>query len=192
LKMNWFRKHWVWWVAVALGLSLRLAWAQWIVDGRRFPEDPNSPGPGRTFPVLVLELGGVWTDFELKASVDNFDSMVYFIKSSELIEQGDPDVWIYFTDDYSADPRVWRKAVAGVPIGEQLEDPVNSEVRFVVVCPSHETPVGWSGWMFESNSRLVWSYVRFDGLDLERNLAGTRSKWNLVVPAEWRAERIAP
>lgn len=178
------------WACLLLLLPVTTVFGAWIIDGSRFPD--GAAPVEKTFPVLVLELGGQWTDFELKASTDNFATLTYFVKSSELIAEGDPDVWIYFTDDFSTDPRVWRKAVVGVSIGEQLADPVNSEVRYVMVSPSHETPVGWSGWMFESNRRLVWSYVRFDGLDLERNLAGTRSKWNLVVPAEWRAERIAP
>lgn len=190
--MRWFRKHWGWSVAVLLGLSLRLAWGQWIVDGRRFPEDPLNPGPGRTFPVLVLELGGVWTDFELKASVDNFETLVYFVKSSELIAQGDPDVWIYFTDDISLNPRKWRKAEIGVPILDQLANPANSEVAYVVVCPSHETPLDWSTWMYESNSQLVWSYVRFDGANLEMNNIGSNSKWRSLVPVTWRSERISP
>ncbi len=136
--------------------------------------------------------GGPWTDFEIKASTDNYGSLVYFVKSSELLAASDPDVWVYFTDDYSDDSRKWRKAVPGVPIGDQLADPVNSEVKYVVVCPSHETPVDWSTWMYEDNSKLVWGYVRFDGVDLERNAAGTHWKWNAVVPTTWRKERIAP
>ena len=191
--MSWFRKTWIWWVALALGLSLRLVWGQWIVDGRRFPEDPHAPGPGRTFPVLVLELGGVWTDFELKASVDNFETLVYYIRSSDLVmEAGDPDVWIYFTDDVSLNPRKWRKAEAGVPILEQLVNPANSEVAFVVVCPSHETAVDWTTWMYESNSQLVWSYVRYDGATLEMNNVNSNAKWRSLVPVLWRAERISP
>ncbi len=191
--MSWFRKHWVWWVAVALGLSLRLAWAQWIVDGRRFPEDPNSPGPGRTFPVLVLELGGVWTDFELKASVDNFETMVYFVKSSEAnVYADDPDVWVFFTDDFAVDSRKWIKAEVGVPILSQVVDAAQSEVARVVVMPSHTGSVPWADWMFEANSQLVWSYARFDGMDWERNAAGTQVKWRPVVPVVWRMERISP
>jgi len=191
--MNWFRKHWIWWAAVAMGLSLRLAWAQWIIDGRRFPEDPNAPGPGRTFPVLVLELGGVWTDFELKASVDNFETMIYFVKSSEAnVYADDADVWVFFTDDFAADPRKWNKAEVGAPIGEQLVDPAQSEVTRVVVMPSHTSAVPWADWMFESNSRLVWSYVRFNGADVEKNAAGTKTKWIPVVPVEWRTQRISP
>lgn len=191
--MNWFRKTWIWWVAALLGFSLRLAWGQWIVDGRRFPEDPLNPGPGRTFPVLVLELGGVWTDFELKASVDNFETLVYYIRSSDLVvEAGDPDVWIYFTDDVSLNPRKWRRAVSGVPILEQLVNPANSEVAFVVVCPSHQTAVDWTTWMFEGNSKLVWSYTRYDGATLEMNNVNSNAKWRSVVPVQWRAERISP
>jgi hypothetical protein len=190
--MTWMRKHKFWWVGLLCAIALPFAWAEWIVDGDRFPSNSNDLLAQKTFPVLVLELGGQWTDFELKASTDNFQSLVYFTKSSEAIVEGDPDVWIYFTDDYATDPREWRKATVGVSIGDQLADPVNSEVQYVVVCPSHSTPVDWSVWMYESNPELVWSFVRFDGLDLEKNISGTKSKWNLVVPVEWRAERVAP
>ena len=181
------RIRWAW---LLLLLPVTTAFGAWIIDGSRFPD--GAAPVEKTFPVLVLELGGAWTDFELKASVDNFESLVYFVKSSELILEGDPDVWIYFSDDHYADPRVWRKAEVGTPIGEQLADPVNSEVRYVMVSPSHSTPVDWSTWMKEKNEKLVWSYVRYDGLSLEMNVTETTSKWNLVVPVQWRENRVAP
>ena len=189
--MTWMRKHKFWWVAALLGVALPFAFAEWIVDGDRFPSNSNDLLKQNTFPVVVLELGEQWTDFELKASTDNFQTLRYFTKSSEMHAEGDPDVWVYFTDDYASDPREWRKALVGVSIGAQLADPVNSEVRYVVVLPSHTTPGDWTEWMYETNPELVWSYVRYDGLDLERNQTGTKSKWNLVVPVDWRAERVA-
>ena len=190
--MTWMRKHKFWWVAVLLGVALPFAFAEWIVDGDRFPSNTNALDAEKTFPVLVLKLGDQWTDFEIKASTDNFESLVYFLKSSELTPDGDQDVWIYFTDDYAANSKKWQKALPGVPIGDQLADPVNSKVEYVVVCPSHETLADWSTWMYESNSTLVWSYVRYDGVDLERNAAGTKWRFNALMPVTWRHERIAP
>jgi hypothetical protein len=99
---------------------------------------------------------------------------------------------VYYTDDYTADPRVWRRSVAATAIGSQVTDAVNSEVEFVVVSPSHECAVNWRQWMSRGNDRLVWSYVRYDGIGLEMNATGTKTHWNPVVPVEWRAARVAP
>lgn len=147
----------------------------------------------RTYPVLLLELGAQWTDFELKASTDNFDTLVYYVQSSRTNQYADDsDVWVYFTDDYASDTREWHKSAVATSIGSQLADPVNSEVEYVLVCPSHTCDVDWQGWMSETNTSLVWSFVRFDGIDLEKNAAGTQAKWNMTFPVAWREERVAP
>jgi len=143
--------------------------------------------------VLRLELGGSWTDFELKASTNNFDSLVYYVQSSATNAYADDtNVWVYFTDDYGADARAWHKSATATSIGSQLADAVNSEVEYVLVCPSHECAVEWSGWMSRTNNRLVWSFVRYDGISLEMNGTGTKPHWSLAVPVEWRRERVSP
>jgi hypothetical protein len=189
--MRWFALYTVlalWYVTPCRG--------EWIFDGR--PSDwEGTPEELKadeyTYPVLRLELGGAWTDFELKASTNNFESMVYYVQSSTTnAVADDTNVWVYFTDDYSTDVRQWHKAEVATPIGTQLEDPVNSEVEYVMVCPSHECAIDWTSWMSRMNNRLIWSYVRFDGINLEMNATGTKSHWNPVVPVEWRRERIAP
>jgi len=38
----------------------------------------------------------------------------------------------------------------------------------------------------------VWSYARYDGIGLEMNEAGTKSRWTATVPVEWRRTRTAP
>ena len=183
-------------VLVVLGsILVRVCLAEWIVDGDRFP--PASGGTStvapRTYPVLLLELGGQWTDFELKATTNNFESLVYYVQSSRTNQYADDaDVWVYFTDDYASDTRRWQKSAVATSIGSQLADPASSEVDYVLVCPSHTCGVNWQGWMSETNSRLVWSFVRFDGIDLERNAAGTSAKWSMTFPVAWREARIAP
>jgi len=70
------RIRWAW--LILLLLPVTTVFGAWIIDGSRFPD--GAAPVEKTFPVLVLELGGAWTDFELKASVDNFESLVYFIQ----------------------------------------------------------------------------------------------------------------
>ena len=146
-----------------------------------------------TYPVLRLDLGGQWTDFELKASTNNFETLCYYVMSSGTNAwTTDTNVWVYYTDDYAPDVRKWQKAARHMSIGGQCVDSVNSEVRSVIVCPSHECDVDWRTWMSPTNAKLVWSYVRYDGIGLDMNATGTKSRWTAVVPVEWRRERIAP
>jgi len=170
--------------------------AGWIFDGMPSTWEGTQEelqADEYTYPVLMLSLGGQWTDFELKASTDNFASVVYYIKSSGTNAYADDtNVWVYFSDDYAADVRQWHKSETATPIGSQLADPVNSVVDYVVVCPSHECVNGWESWMARTNNALVWSYVRYDGIGYETNTTGTRSHWSLAVPVEWRKGRIAP
>ena len=193
-----------WGRGVRLALAsagLVLVWAfpcraGWIFDGRPStwegtPEELKADE--ETFPVLRLELGGQWTDFELKASTNNFADLVFYIKSSgPTVVADDPSVWVYFTDDYSTDVRQWLKSAPATAIGSQLADPVNSEVEFAIVCPSHECAVDWRTWMSRTNTSLAWSFVRYDGSDLEMNATGTMTHWSAVVPVEWRRARVAP
>ncbi|MCX6996327.1 MAG: hypothetical protein NTV49_04410 [Kiritimatiellaeota bacterium] len=182
-----------------MALLLVLAWALpsmggWLVDGQ--PNWSNGAADDATFPVLRLEMGGQWTDFELMASTNNFQSysgLVYYIKSSGPTAcPDDTNVWIYFVDDCSTNPKTWTKSVYGSSIFSQLADPTNSQVSYVVVCPSHDCVVDWRTWMSRTNNQLVWSFVRYDGIGLQTNAAGTNLHYNLTIPVEWRRERIAP
>lgn len=180
-------------VWVAMAYAALPCPAEWIFDG-----EPSAPAGGvvsveeGTFPVLRLELGGAWTDFELKASTNNFTNLVYYVLSSRTNDVADdPDVWVHFTDDYGADVRVWNKSSVSTSIVSQLASE-SSEVEYVIVQPSHECAVPWAAWMSATNSKLVWSFVRYDGINLEMNFDGNRSHWNATVPVEWRKERISP
>ena len=181
--------------------ALAVAWVlpcsgAWIFDGRPSTWEGGAPElqvEECTFPVVRLELGGQWTDFELKASTNNFASLVYYIKSSgPTPHSDDTNVWTYFTDDYAYDVRRWVKSAAATAIASQLVDRVHAEVEYVVVCPSHECAVDWRTWMSSGNSKLVWSFVRYDGIDMEKNATGTQTHWNPIVPVEWRTARVNP
>ena len=185
----------LWWAIPSFG--------GWILDGQPLaPMGGGSSGGNTgvvvladegTFPVFRLELGGQWTDFELKASTNNFTNLCFYVMSSGTnAYTTDTNVWVYFTDDYSRDVRQWHRSSPATAIGGQIADPTNSAVGFAIVCPSHECAMPWSEWMARTNSRLVWSFVRYDGIGLEMNATGTKSHWNPVVPVEWRKDRIAP
>src|ERR1035437_4410006 len=101
--------------AVVAALCLALVWALpcmggWILDGQpTAPEGGGSSGgstsvvvtaDGGTFPVLRLELGGQWADFELKATTNNFQTLVYYIMSSGTNSYtSDTNVWVYFRSE---------------------------------------------------------------------------------------------
>jgi hypothetical protein len=190
---------WTRFCAIAVGLLFAVQCrAGWIFDGRLStwegtPEELKVVEEVGTYPVLRLELGGQWTDFELKASTNNFESLCYYIMSSGTNAwTTDTNVWIYYTDDYASDVRKWQKSGHLIGICRQLTDPTNSEVRAAIVLPSHECDGDWQTWMTPTNTKLVWSYVRYDGIGFEMNATGTKSRWTAVVPVEWRRERIAP
>ena len=186
------RKTLVFAVAMALALPCR---GGWIFDGRpsHWEGFPGELQPAdESYPVLVLALGGQWTDFELKASTNNFTSLVYYyVSSAANVIADDDDPYIYFTDDYAADVRKWNKAAVHTSILSQLVSG-ESEIEYVYVFPSHTCDIPWEGWMSKDNPKLVWSYVRFDGVNFEMNVAGTKQHWNAIRPEHWERERTTP
>jgi len=167
----------------------------WIFDGAPSEWegiDEELKADEYTFPVFCLELGGNWTDFELKGTTNNFETLVYFVSSARSTPVADdPSVWTYFTDDYYPDYRKWHQATAASWIGGQVADPVNSEVEYVYVFPSHSCVVDWRTWMSRDNRNLIWSFVRYDGVGFEMNATGTRQHWSPVYPVAWVKARTA-
>jgi len=184
-------------LVVATALPCRAAW---IFDGRPstwegIPEELRIPYG--TYPVFRLDIGlvdGNWTDFEIKASTNNFESMVYYYKSwtpTQEVAWADTNSLTYFTDDYSADVRVWHQQTNGTAISSHLAS-TNSVVQWVYFYPSHECAVDWETWMSSTNRSLVWSFVRVDDLGFEMNTGGTKQRWNPIRPDSWDVERTRP
>jgi len=123
---------------------------------------------------------GHWTDFEIKASTNNFDSLCYYYKSwtTQDATRGDTNAYVWFTDDYSDDVRVWRKKDHDKSISQMLVS-TNSVVETVIFQPSHESEIDWASWMFDE--RLVWSFVRVDDIGFEMNASGTKQRWSPVT-----------
>ncbi len=167
----------------------------WIVDGVRVGAAVTAPAVDATFPVFVLPLGGQWTDFELKASTNNFATLAYFYQSNGTPLSNDfvdPSPYVYFTDDYSTDVRQWHaKTISDGSILSLLASP-NSVVEAVIFCPSHDAAAPWSDWMYATNTHLVWSYVRLDNMGAQMNLDGTKTRWTPIRPTSWEVERPGP
>lgn len=144
------------------------------------------------YPVLKIELGGEWTDFELKASINNFDpgtDVVYYIRSWEQTAcPFDKNVWIYFQDDGSANPWEWKRSLYATSILSQLQDQANTEVESVMVFPSHQCEFDAYVWMYPTNKNLTWSYVRYNGMTFEMNNAG-KIHHVITEPIKWVKER---
>lgn len=145
------------------------------------------------YPVLKLDLGGNWCDFEIKASTNNFESMVYYYVSSQTNSYGadDPDPFTFYLDDYNNDVRVWFNATPHVPILSQLIDST-SEVEHVYFMPSRTCGIDADTWMWQNNTNLIWSWVRFDGIDFEMNATETKQHWNPIRPERWEINRTKP
>ncbi|MFC1453560.1 hypothetical protein ACFLQL_00080 [Verrucomicrobiota bacterium] len=144
-----------------------------------------------TYPVFQLALGGRWTDFELKGTTNNFDSLVYFYQSSVTNALADDtNVLVYFTDDCAADVRKWIKQdPIHSNIYYQLTLPSTSMVDYIYVFPSHDLTNDWERWMYRTNENLIWSYVRFDGVEYETNYYNEGQHWNAAYPFTWNVER---
>lgn len=162
-----------------------------------FTRDGTNYALEGSFPTLRLLLGGIYTDFMLKASTGNFANAattVYWLQSINTNSYGgDTNAYVYYTDDYSATPEAWKLATNSTPIFSQLVNQVYGEIESVIVSPSHDCAIPWQNWMSQTNTLLVWSYCRCDtNGEYEVNATGSQLHWNPVIPTEWRTRRITP
>ena len=151
------------------------------------------------YPVFRLELGENWTDFEIKASTNNYEpsgspsgsNLVYYYRSWTADQHPvnpDTNAWAYFTDDCAADARVWRLKGSGSPISAKLSS-TGSVVSAVYFYPSRGCECGW---MRKGNTNLVWSWLRVDDLGYEKNFDGTQTRWRAIRPDSWETGRTVP
>jgi len=140
---------------------------------------------------IPLPPGSQWTDFELKASINNFTNdetgMVFFYHSPDPSKTAVPStgqVWtvkpdVYFTDSGKTgtpNQRTWATQNSTDSIALQLADQVNSEVGgFIIVVRDN---------LSAYNNNLVWSYSLLDGATVDKDPAN-RSVWRPVWPVQW-------
>jgi len=167
----------------------------------------------RPFPVFHIPLDGVFTDFALKASTNNFASdagTVYYYRSwnDDYVpgtnnvygwpQPTDPECRVYYTEYATIEsPRnnlKWRRKPYGVSIFDALHD-VASVVPAAVVYPSTNVRnVASAPWMWEGNPEVVWVYIRRDASKLEGLPSDSWNwflarKWRAITPVSWVAER---
>ena len=158
---------------------------------------PNNAQIG-TYAVFDIELGGNYTDFELKATVANWagGNMVYFYHSpdpAKTIITGQlwnvqPDV--FFTDSQYVNPldpqqnqRTWRKQTSTQSIAAMRSNG-NSVIAGVTVV------VRDTGVINRYNATLVWSYCRLTPTGYEVDTGG-RSIWRTITP-KWVNAPLEP
>lgn len=138
------------------------------------------------YPVIWIPLppGSQWTDFELKASTDNFVTMAYWYHSPDpskatLTEQvwtNRPDV--FFTDSGKTgtpNQRAWIRQNATQSIFAMLTD-ANSEVGgFIIVIKDD---------LSAYRDRIVFSYSLLDASTADNDPAN-RGVWRPAWPQQW-------
>jgi len=147
-----------------------------------------------TYPVFKFDLGlvdGNWTDFEIKASTNNFATLLYYYRSwtNDFGTNTDANPMVFFTDDYAADVRQWFRKTNDLAISAHLlsEDSVVQSVYFYPSTNLASVPA--SQWMTATNPALVWSWVRVDDIGFEMNVDNSKSLWSAIQPMEWLVER---
>lgn len=137
---------------------------------------------------IPLHPGDQWTDFELKASTDNFLSdnpnMVYYYHSPDPTKSVIPQqIWttrpdVYFTDSGKTgtpNRRAWRKQNATQSVFAMLSD-ANAEVGgFIVIVRDN---------LSAHRTTMVWSYALMDGSAFDNDASG-RDVWRPIVPIRW-------
>lgn len=181
----------------ALASSLGLGSAAFAYIGTGASQLPNNAQVGM-YAVLDIELGGNYTDFELKASVANWagGSMVYFYHSPDPSKSTfTSQIWsvrpdVFFTDsqytnvgDPQQNQRTWRKQSATQSIAA-----MRTHAQSVI--PSVTIVVRDMGVINRYNTALVWSYCRITPTGYEVDTAG-RSIWHTITP-KWISQPLQP
>lgn len=176
-----------------------------IAGAPAYPEIAANNAMVGTYACIDIPLGGPYTDFELKASVDNFTddaaNMVFFYHSPDPSKSVIPQVWttrpdVFFTDSQyvgspaSRNQRHWRKQTPTQSIAAMRANS-NSVIASVTIVVRD---VGWydpiTNKINRSNPKLVWSYCRMTPTGYETDPGG-KSIWHTVTP-KWIPQPINP
>jgi len=146
----------------------------------------------RLFPVFVIPLNnsgnGPFTDFDLKASTDNFDSLVYWFNSAAAAWDSADLYPLIFIIRPDSTFRAWFRINPAQPISDQLMTGQETPL-LVVVSPSKIS--GSTNWMFSGNTALKWTFRRKTAMSVETDSQG-REVWHPIIPTEWRRQRPLP
>jgi hypothetical protein len=151
------------------------------------------------YPVFNIPLNG-WTDFELKASTNNFNQAYpnHILLWYESLGKNSYPGWsTYVHADLHAqtfycnpnigsfDGRAWLLATNTLSLTEQIG--LNANYQDTIVCIPSMTVYdgGTNYWMHPSNESLTWVYRRRTSAYGETNALG-REIWHPIVPSQWR------
>lgn len=156
-------------------------------------------------PVFNIPLGG-WSEFELKASTNNYatgvatNDMVYWFESLGRDAYGgawtncpvaDLDAALFFCNPDAGNGRAWSRWTNALTLTEQIGANGNYQ-QTVVIFPSRTVKSGATNvWMYPGNGKLIWSYRRRDAAEGETNALG-RTIWHPVMPDGWREAPVVP
>ena len=153
-----------------------------------------------------------WTEFELKASTNNYasgdmNSIAYWLESigdqyNDGVNQwnqwprADLNAKIFYVNPLHApDFRSWKTWDRSSTLTEQLlASGVGGDSTFenVVVIPSFTVQDGSTNvWMYRENPSLIWSYRRRTSSAGEVNNEG-QAAWHPIVPVDWRNTVTTP
>ena len=141
---------------------------------------------------IPLPPGSAWTDFEIKASTDDFltSGMAFFYHSPDPAKAVITNqVWtnrpaVFFTDSGKSgtpNQRAWIEQNATESIFEMLVD-ANSEVGGFLVILKDD--------LSSTRNGIVWSYTLINGSTSDTDGAG-RVVWRPITPIEW-TDTLAP
>ncbi len=141
------------------------------------------------FAVFTIPVTGAFTDFELKASDDNYETMVFFYHSPDPEKSSIPQqIWttrpdVFFTDSQHPDRRQWIRQSATQSISAMRANG-NSRIGGIVVV------VRDMGRINPDNLNLVWTYCLMTPTSTEDDPGG-RSIWRPIVPV-WQTQSFEP
>jgi len=147
----------------------------------------------RSFPVFELRVNdvatGPFSEFEIKSSTDNFETVLYWHDTAAWSEppQADNDPYIFIIRP-DVNVRAWFRIRAGLPVSEQLL-PLQNNPQRVIFIPGMIP--GAEEWMFPGNTALRWSFRRKSLGAVETDSQG-REVWHPIMPIQWLRQRILP
>jgi len=157
------------------------------------------------YPVFIIPLDG-WSEFELKASTNNYRTgvaavdMVYWFESLGFDAYGgawtncpsaDLNATLFYCDPDAGNGRAWSRWTNTLTLTEQIGVNGNYQ-QTVVMIPSLTVKSGATNfWMFPGNEKLIWSYRRRAAAEGETNALG-RTIWHPIMPDSWRAAPVVP
>ncbi|HWL51350.1 MAG TPA: hypothetical protein VNQ90_02885 [Chthoniobacteraceae bacterium] len=142
------------------------------------------------YAVFHIPMPKGFTDFELKASTDNYATMVFFYHSPDPGKMFIPSqIWtnrpdVYFTDSQLADRRQWIKQSASQSITAMRVNS-SSEIGGVILVVKDT-----GGAITPDNGNLVWTYCLMTPTGTEDDSSG-RSIWRPIIPT-WTTQPFNP